>query len=113
MALLTREQILATPGRRFEEVEVPEWGGSVRVWSLRADELLEAQSLIRAKSPLVVAWTVSRTVGDEGGPAPEPWSLEDVEALREKHPAALLKLFNVAFRISKASAAAAEEIRGN
>jgi hypothetical protein len=39
MSLLTAEQILASRPWPTEEVEVPEWGGSVRVRALSATEI--------------------------------------------------------------------------
>jgi len=39
MSLLSREQILAQRPWPSEEVEVPEWGGSVRVRALSASEM--------------------------------------------------------------------------
>lgn len=38
MALLTRDQIIAVDDRTYEEVDVPEWGGSVRMRSLSGKE---------------------------------------------------------------------------
>ena len=38
MTLLTREAILGAPDRKTEDVEVPEWGGTVRVRSLSGSE---------------------------------------------------------------------------
>src|SRR3954454_2789404 len=113
--LLTRAAILAAD-LQFEDVPVPEWGGTVRVWALsglRRARYLAAQFDDAGKlrdadrSDAVLA---SFSIGDETG---EPlFTVEDVEALADKSAAAIARVTEVAQRLSgfrKADVKAAEK----
>lgn len=115
MGLLSREQILAATDRRFEDVPVPEWGGSVRVRSLTGAERdrWEAAcqvggkfSIDRLREKLLAACIVS----DEGKPL---FSEGDIGLLAEKNAAALTRLFDVARRLNGIGAQDVEELTKN
>ena len=98
MALLTREQILQATDVDIEEVDVPEWGGTVRVCALDA---LYIQRLIQSgfvsassgqadMSKLDIIDLACRSIVDENG---EPMlSKNDVKALGRKSFAPLMRV---------------------
>lgn len=116
---LSREDILKSQDIRTEEVEVPEWGGSVLVRGLtgaQRDEF-EASNLekrgknyvpnianIRAK---LVSWCV---VDDNGIPL---FTRDDIEELGKKSGSALSRVYEVAARLSGLSDDDIEELAGN
>lgn len=116
---LTREAILSATDLGFEDVEVREWGGTVRVrgmtgnerdeweWEMvqtRSEDKRENKRRLRAK-------LVSLTVVDENGQ--RLFSEADVEALGQKSVRALQRVYNVAQRLSSISAGDLEELAGN
>jgi len=104
--LLSREAIFAAADMTYEDVEVPEWGGTVRVKSMTLGErdALE-QSLIQGRgnnremnfrlfrARLIIATTIDR----HGRPL---FTDADVEALRQKSSKPIERIVNVALRLS-------------
>lgn len=113
--LLTRAAILAAD-LPFEDVAVPEWGGTARVWALsgvRRQRYLAAQFDEAGKlrdTERSDAILVAFSIGDEVG---EPlFTVDDVEALGNKSAAALARVTEAAQRLSgftKAAVKAAEK----
>ena len=106
--MLTREQILGVVDRKFLDVDVPEWGGSVRLGSMSAatrdayesgatkDEKGEPRfTLARA------AEFVALSLVDESGAL--LMGADDVSKLTEKSPAVLLRLFGQAAELNGGS----------
>ncbi|WP_153135174.1 hypothetical protein [Paraburkholderia agricolaris] len=111
--MLTKEQIFAARDLQTEDVDVPEWGGKVRisVMSGRTREALmallqEPQAMSRFQA-LVLASTV---VGDDGAVV---FSEGDIEQLRDKSTDVLVRLVDVAMRLNKIGAKATEEVEKN
>jgi hypothetical protein len=117
--LLSREAILAANDLPTEDVEVPEWGGAVRVRTLTGAQrdAFEAEIVttngrkverntynIRAK---LVAASV---VGEDGKLL---FSRTDVEALGAKSAAALDRVFDAASRLSGISDEDVQELAEN
>ena len=108
--LLTRGQIIAGPPLAVEEVEVPEWGGTVRIQELtaRAKDALE-DMVVAAKdatySDYKARLFVLTAVDEVGDPL---FTLDDVPILTQKSAAALDRCVIVAHRLSGLSAAAAD-----
>jgi hypothetical protein len=107
--MLTRDQILASE-LPDELVDVPEWGGKVRVRGLSAEDMEKNdRSLMeqgqdgtyRPKSELPLnmntAFVVRCVVNDDGTPM---FSEEDVEVLAKKSGAAIQRVWKVARRLS-------------
>lgn len=116
MAALTRDQVLEAEDVRREEVEVPEWGGTVLISSMngRARDAWE-QSLIGDKGKVntenVRARLVAYTAVDEGGN--RLFTEADVDRLGQKSAAALERLCKVAQRLNRLTEQDMEEVKGN
>lgn len=120
---LNKAQVLGAEDRIFEDVEVPEWGGVVRVRSLMGAEkdAFEASVLVTKRvgkklvqQPSYVnvrAKLVARCVVDETG---QPlFSDEDVPALGRKSAAALDRVVEVAKRLNRMSEDDLDELVGD
>lgn len=104
--LLSRDQILKAQDLATEDVNVPEWGGMVRVKGLSGTErdrfeasfIGENTKNKRRNLANLRARLVALTVVDkEGKPLFRP---NDVEALGQKSAAALDRVFDVAVRLA-------------
>lgn len=119
MALLTRDAILQAKDLPTEDVEVPEWGGTVRVRALTgAERDAFEQSIIeqRGKSTKMNlqnmrAKLVALTVVDEEGN--RIFSDEDAKLLGQKSASALNRIFEVAQRLSGLTPADVDELTKN
>jgi hypothetical protein len=100
MGLLTKEAILAANDLTFEDVPVPEWGGTVRIVTLRSVDrdhwdinYPDARKAGRVRASLFAKCVVddvgARVFGDA-----------DVEMLNGKSGAVLDRLFDVAVRLN-------------
>lgn len=106
MGLLTRDQIKAAQDVVFEDVDVPEWGGSVRVKALNGAERdafeaslsVQKGKKIRMNMQNVRARLARLTCVDEKG-API-FQASDEHWLGEKSAAALDRVFDVAMRLA-------------
>jgi L-ascorbate metabolism protein UlaG (beta-lactamase superfamily) len=107
MTLLGREAILAADDLPSEDVDVPEWGGTVRVQGLSGkarDEYFTSMAVIRGGQ--VVGQDTRNTsarlvaqclVGEDGQTLFTPG---DIDLLGAKSAAALGRVFEVAARLS-------------
>jgi hypothetical protein len=117
MALLSRDQILSAQDRPTEEVEVPEWGGSVLVMGLDGrgrDEFFASLYRQRGTKQYMdnenaTAKLVARCVIDPDTHAPM-FTQSDVHALGEKSGQALDRVYTVAQRLSGLSDSDLEEL---
>lgn len=115
MTLLTREQILNAVDMKTETINVPEWGGEVKVRTLSGAERDDFESgflgdkvekvngedkatLRREGYKNVRARLVSWTVVNDSGV--NIFTEADIEALGKKNAAALDRVFEVAQRLS-------------
>lgn len=116
MAILSRDDILNYEDRKLEEVQVPEWGGSVYVRTLSGKERDEyeagtvkiengqqKQNLENFRARLVALCVVS----DKGE---RLFNSKDVAALGNKSAAALQRLYNKAQELNAISDADVEEL---
>jgi len=104
--LLTRDQILSADDSVYEDVNVPEWGGVVRIRGLSGSERDRFEDSIvnnkvgkhaRQNMKNIRAKLVALTVIDAKGET--LFTLKDVEALGKKSAAALDRCFDVAQRL--------------
>lgn len=112
--ILTRDKILSSPDLPREEVQTPEWGGSVFVRTMSGSErdafvhhCIEQKDDIRGLKARLLCLTLcdetgSRLFGDD-----------DQEALDAKSSKVLDDLFQVAQRLSGLGEDEVEEIAGN
>ena len=115
-AFVSRETILAAPDIQTETVEVPEWGGAVRVRGMTAGERDSFDTAVtdarRAKKPTMVRarLVMLTTVDGEGG---RLFTEADLPALDAKSGAALDRLWEVAARLSGIGARDTEDLEKN
>jgi hypothetical protein len=119
MALLGRDQILTAQDLPTVDVDVPEWGGTVRVRMMTGGErdAFEAGTITRHGKKIeqnlvnIRARLVALCVVDEKGQ--RLFSEADAAALGQKSAAALNRVFNAAQQLNalteEASAAAEEQ----
>jgi len=116
---LSKDQILNANDLKIEEVQVPEWGGSVFVRGMTGSERDKYEASVtklRGKEAQVDmrnmrAKLLVYTVCDESGTP--LFSEADIEALGKKSANALQRLWEVAVRLSGISGQEAEEIEKN
>lgn len=115
--ILTRDQILGADDLRAVEVEVPEWGGTVRVRALTGAERdayevalagVRPDGSRRANLVNVRARLVAMTCVDEAGV--RLFTDADAEALGAKSAPAMERVFDVASRLSGLTEADVEEL---
>lgn len=117
MSLLTAEQILAAQDLPHEDVEVKEWGGTVRVQALSGleREAFELASrdhrAVHAETPNNRAMLVAHSVRDESGA--RLFSDAQIEELGRRSGVVLDRLFDVAARLSLLSEKSVEAAEKN
>lgn len=114
--MLTREAILKANDRRSETIEVPEWGGSVRVMSMSGHDRDAFESSIvtadgRTNMVGMRAKLVAACVVDEQGN--RLFKPADIEALGGKSASALDRIVAVAQRLNRLGDKQLEELKGN
>ena len=115
MPFLNREQIIAAEDRTFVDVDVPEWGGTVRLRSLDADQLLHQESVAskRQKGDLKVnpiSHLLSVSLVDDAGRA--LFSEKDLGELGRKSPGVLMRLVKAVNDLNKFEDATAGNSKG-
>lgn len=116
MSFLSRENILEANDVPTEDVEVPEWGGTVRVQAMTGTERdkFEASMVGKGNKPNLAnfrAKLAAACMVDENGD--RLFSESDVNALGKKSAAALDRVATAAQRISALSAEDVDELAGN
>ncbi|GAA4626604.1 hypothetical protein GCM10023196_035520 [Actinoallomurus vinaceus] len=119
MTLLSKEAIFGADDRRYEDVAVPEWGGTVRLRSLTGEERdryeasmvkrvggKQVEDLRNARARLVVLAAVDET----GAPL---FDANDAAALGRRNAGALDRLFEAACRLSGISDGDVKELEEN
>lgn len=105
--MLTRDLILAANDRPTEEVDVPEWGGTVKVRALSCDQKDTLDASLSKIGPDgksttdMTHWRASMLVlgiVDEDGKS--MFSLADVTVMGTKSPAAADRVIEVLLRLS-------------
>lgn len=110
---LSKQEILSAQDLKTEVIEVPEWGGAVRVRTMTGSDRDTFENALFGKGDKnrVRAWLVALTVVDENGHM--MFSESDVDALGRKSAAALNRVFNAAQRINAISESDAKEMEKN
>jgi hypothetical protein len=109
MTLLTKLAILGAADLKHEDVEVPQWGGSVRVRVMTGTERDEFHELIAGGVPVskFSAALLAATCIDESGE--NLFSMDDIEALQAKSAKSLDEPATVAMRLNGLGRQAAED----
>ena len=115
MRLLTKSAILGASDLKHEDVEVPQWGGSVRVRMMNGIERDEFRAAIADDGLVPVgrfsAALLAATCIDEAGV--RLFSMDDMEALQAKSAKSLDAPAAVAMRLNGLGGAAVEEAAKN
>lgn len=120
---LTKQQILAAEDRKFVDVEVPEWGGVVRVGTMTAAQRdqyevkfaqfrkMDRDGDLKDRPISMRALLVAACLVDAEGK--NMFTVEDVELLGQKSGAALNRVFSQALELNVLTKVAAERVEGN
>lgn len=119
MALLTKQQILTAKDIETKDVDVPEWGGTVRIRGLNGAERDEfEQSMVERRGKRYEAnlrnaraRLVSLSVVDDSGS--RVFTDADVKALGNKSAAALNRVYEAARDLSGLTEADVDELAEN
>lgn len=118
MPYLSKQQILDAQDREYVDVEVPEWGGTVRISTMTAAQrdryevmFAEARNGANGANTSLRALLVAACAVDEKGDA--LFTLADVEALGLKSGTALNRVFARALDLNILTKSAAERVAGN
>lgn len=116
MTFLSRDAILSANDTPTETVEVPEWGGSVRVQAMSGTDRdkFEASMVGKGNKPNLEnfrAKLAAACIVDEDGT--RMFAERDITALGRKSAAALDRVATAAQRISGLSQEDVEELAGN
>jgi len=119
--LLTKEQILSADRKKFEDVAVKEWGGTVRLQELSAsdrDQWESEQITVQADGTGVKfnpkharARLIVRSLVDEGGK--RLFKDDEVASLGSLSASTMQKLFKKAMALNAISADDMKELEGN
>lgn len=117
MKILSKQEILSADDTKTIEVEVPEWGGAVRITTMSGSSRdLYEQSLAKAMdkgnsfSNLRATFLAFCLVDEEGGLLFSP---ADIESLGKKSGLALDLVFREASRLNRTGFAGSEEAAKN
>lgn len=109
---LDRSAILAAEDLPKEEIQIPEWSGSVFVRTMTGTERdrFEAAHLKNPHSDIRARLAVAAVCDEAGAPL---FTEADIPAVGKKSAAALDRIFAAAMRLSKIGAADVKELEGN
>jgi hypothetical protein len=116
MTLLTRDAILGAQDLKIEDVEVPEWGGTVRVRMMTGAQrdALGASMVTAGGKPDMHKYRIGLVaaciVGDDGVPM---FAADEVALLAGKSSVALDRVYRVAERLNDSSAVGVEAAEKN
>lgn len=91
--ILTADEIIAADDDNYNVVEVPEWGGSIRIRGLTAGEAINFQQQIsnsKAKNEVLVRMVAMVAVDEEGNRIFK--GKEQLEALKKKNIRPFLRI---------------------
>ncbi len=116
MPYLTKQQILEAQDRKTVDVEVPEWGGTVRVKTMTGVQRDQYETLFTSirngeVSGSIRATLAAATIVDEEGN--QLFTKDEVDSLGQKSGVALGRVFDVAAELNVATKKSAETVAGN
>jgi len=111
--MLTREQILAANDMEYGEVDVPEWGGKVRIRTISSKARQDFQKMVgkdgKVAPDFMENLVVAAVCNEEGKPIFTP---ADVKALSEKSSIVIDRIFTEVCRLNGLSQEGRDEIKG-
>lgn len=120
MGLLTRDSILGVDDIITQDIEVPEWGGTVRIKALNGKERDQFEAMMapdpRQKKKVEMPanfrakFLVNCIIDEEGKTI---FSYKDVQALGNKSASALNRVFEAARKLAGLGTDDIEELEGN
>ena len=111
--MLTREQILNADDMQHVDVEVPEWGGSVRVRTISGRERQRFQKMAQVDGETAEDFMEKLIVASACDEAGNPlFTVEDVKALSEKSAIPLERVFGEVARLNGLTQESRDEIKG-
>lgn len=113
---MTGKDLLALNDRQYEDIEVPEWGCTLRVGTMGVlDRVRVESSAAKMDSPegnaAFQATVVQLTAYNGDGAL--LFTPEDIPQLQQKSATAIARLFGAALRVNKMRAEDAEEMQRN
>lgn len=119
MSILNKQEIINIKDIYFEEINVPEWNGSVRIYMLNAGERLDFENTVSAgkqKSGLtfdanLLVTLVSLCLKDENG-API-FEIDEIDELRKKNFRVIKRLADKCMEINALGEDAEQESKKN
>jgi hypothetical protein len=118
VTLLSREAILGADDLRTQDVDVPEWGGKVRIRSLTAHDRDAIETAVYgaqkegkyAPENVRALYAAGCIVDEKGDPL---FSAADVEALGRKSAAALNRVYEAVLELNAIAEGDIEELAKN
>ncbi len=111
-SLLSAASILAAEDIKFEVVEVPEWGGSVYLQQMNAEETRAfsklMQTTVNEENGMFLMLIHSARTGKDGELV---FTIEQLPELRKKNFDVLLRLQRIALRLNKMGAEGQEALK--
>jgi len=97
--LLTKEQIFAAQDLQSIDIDIPEWGGSVKVRAMSAIDRInfEKEQKDLQPSEMVLKLVLLTCIDDAGD---RLFENDDLEQLQLKSPNAILKIFNESIKLN-------------
>lgn len=116
MTLLSKSDMLAANDEKHEYVEVPEWGGTVKIFAMSLSEHIEFEKLQSKSSgntidPDQIAFVLSVAIRDEEGK--RLFTREEAMSLLDKNTQVVSRLFGKCAELSKVSSGEAGEKEKN
>jgi len=109
--MLTKEQILSADDLRHVDVDVPEWGGTIRLQTITARDRQKFHSggTKGAMDDFMERFIVACAIDEKGKLL---FNSEDVKALSAKSAIALNRVFEAAVELNGMSQRGVEDIQG-
>ena len=111
--MLSKEDILSAKDLKTKDVEVPEWGGAVRVRTMTGADRMKFQHLVSAKgkkeSGVIEALLIAAVVDDNGEPL---FSADDLAALQSKSTKAIQRVFEAAAELNGLTDKSIDDLSG-
>jgi len=100
MTLLSADQILGKHPLPYEDIDIPEWAGTIRIGTITArvrDEYEEKYFADKETVSFRAFWVAATAIDEQGNNLFKP---EQMEALSNESSSAIAKLFAVADRLN-------------